>query len=192
VERISVVLEPGFKGNFSRTVRVDDHRLGDADSAGESAIGTIDRVDLAEGGQQIDQQQMSVVTTVGANLQGPAAVRVSVDNGDQTVLPIKAVRLEMRERRLCFDARLARGGAVLFYGDPTLSITHTEYAPEFASDEKTGVAQLGPEMLNPVYQAPSDERGVTRRRRQALWMGLLAIASFMSIAAYRASRHTHP
>ena len=42
---------------------------------------------------------------LGSNMQGAATVEVAVDNGDDTPLPITAIRLEMRQRKICFDER---------------------------------------------------------------------------------------
>ena len=71
---------------------------------------------LTQAGREIRQQQLSVPATLGANMQGAATVEVAVDNGDDTPLPITAVRLEMRQRKLCFAAPTAQP-VTLFYGD---------------------------------------------------------------------------
>ena len=70
----------------------------------ETSSGTILHVHLNEAGQEVDQQQLSLPVTIGSNLQGPAIVEVAIDNGDAPPLPITAIRLEMRQRRLCFNA----------------------------------------------------------------------------------------
>ena len=191
VERISIVIAPGFTGNFSRTVRIEDHRSGDPASAGETVVGTIQRIRLDQAGHQIDQQELSVVTTLGANLQGPADVQVAIENRDAQPLPIATVRLEMRERKLCFDARLTPRGATLFYGDPSLSVARNAYAPVFAAGENVGVARMGREVPNPVYHPRPSGMLPLERRQQLLWAGMLLIVSTTAMAVFFSSKHPH-
>ena len=191
VERISIVLAPGFTGNFSRTVRIDDRRAVDPASAGESTVGNIQRVQLTQSGHEIAQQDMSIVTTLGANLQGPADVQVSVENGSAAALPIIAVKLEMRERRLCFDARMAHGGATLFYGDPALAVLRYAYVPVFTPSDKTAVARLGPEVPNPAYRMRPGKTLPLERRQQLLWAGMLIVISTTAMVVFFSSKHPH-
>ena len=118
------VLAPNFKANFSRDVHVSDRPAGTPQSAAETIDGTIFRVHLTQAAREIRQQQLSVPATLGANMQGPASVKVTIENGDDTPLPVIAVRLEMRQRKLCFNAPTTQA-MTLFYGDAGLQ--HPEY-----------------------------------------------------------------
>jgi hypothetical protein len=167
---------------------------GDANHVGQIAAAAA--LELGDDGFQaaariehiIDQQQLSVVTTLGANLQGPADVQVLIHSGDGNPLPIAAVRLEMRERKLCFDPRLARGGATLFYGDSALAVSHEAYAPVFPAGETTVVAQLGPETLNPGFHPRAAETLPLERRQQLLWAGMLIVISTTAMAVFVSSK----
>ena len=124
VERVSVVLAPGFKGNFNRDVRVT--AVADADPKStveddrrplpETMSGSILRVHATEAGREIRSEQLGISAILGANLQRAAKVEVVIQNGDDQPLPIASVRLEMRQRELCFEApacRWSEPGAVL-------------------------------------------------------------------------------
>jgi hypothetical protein len=190
VERISIVLAQGFIGNFSRTVRIEDRRSGDPASAGETIVGTIQRVRLEQADHHIDQQELSIVTTLGANLQGPADVQIAIENRDLQPLPITSIRLEMRERKLCFDARMTPHGATLFYGDPALSVARNAYAPVYVAGEEVAVARMGREVPNPAYHSRPSETLPLERRQQLLWAGMLLIVSTTAMAVFFSSKRT--
>ncbi len=130
IERVSFDLPSTFKSNFSRDIHIADRPAPDpgsaaslqqtaataqpgsaADNPSEVLAGAIYRVHLTQPGpgldSEINQQQLSVPATLGSNMQSPAAVQVSVDNRDDTSLPLTAIRLEMRQRKLCFNPQSA-------------------------------------------------------------------------------------
>jgi Protein of unknown function (DUF3999) len=187
VERVSFVIAPGFKGNFSRDVVVSAHPEGASASSSENTSGTILRVHLAEAGREIRQQQLSIPATLGSNLQSAAAVEVVVENGDDPPLPINSVRLEMRQRKLCFDAELAPA-PTLFYGDPGLPAPQYDYARLFTSVSTTHAAMLGPQRTNPGYRKREDTRPLTERHPNTLWIALLAVISLLAMVAFRSSK----
>jgi hypothetical protein len=188
VERVTFVLAPDFKGNFSRDVVITAHAQGTSASAGETIYGTILRVHLSQAGHEIRQQQLSVPATLGSNLQSPAEVEVAVNNGDDQPLPITAVRLEMRERKLCFDA-LSLDPVTLFYGDPTLAPPQYDYARTFSANGTVHAAQVGVEQQNPVYQPRPDTRAATERHPELVWVGFLAVICLLAVIALRSTRH---
>ncbi|WP_035348757.1 DUF3999 family protein [Edaphobacter aggregans] len=188
VERITFVLAPEFKGNFSRDVVITDHAQGTPASAGETIYGTILRVRLNQAGREIRQQQLSVPATLGSNLQSAAEVEVAVNNGDDQPLPITAVRLEMRERRLCFDAR-ALAPVTLFYGDAALAAPLYDYARTFSAAGAVHTAQMGPEQQNPVYTLRPDMRALTERHPELVWVIFLAVICVLAVIAIRSTRH---
>jgi hypothetical protein len=134
VERVSFDLAPGYKANFSRDVRVSDRPDGAKEAGSETLAGTILHVHLTQAGREVRQEQLSVPAILGSNMQSAATVDVVVENGDDAPLPIKAVRLEMRQRKICFDDSAGKT-LTLFYGDSALSAPQFDYARLFAPSE---------------------------------------------------------
>jgi Protein of unknown function (DUF3999) len=196
IERVSVDISPTYKANFSRDVHITDHPLGisdtpdTSDTASESLAGTILRVHLTQSGREIRQQQLSIPATLGSNMQGAATVEVAIDNGDDTPLPITAIRLEMRQRKLCFDAPTAHP-LLLFYGDSALTAPRYDYARLFSPSGEMHAAQLGPEKLNAAYRERPDERPLTERRPHLLWIALLVVICILALVAIRSSKTIH-
>jgi hypothetical protein len=214
MERVSFVLAPGFKGNFSRDVRVTAQTLppekganttasGNLDTAADSIAadeaarwpvapetvsGTILRVHSTQAGRELRSEQMSVPATLGANLQRGAKVEVTIENGDDQPLPIAAVRLEMRQRKVCFEAQ---GGVApaLFYGDAALVAPVYDYARLFAASEKPLAAELGPEFVNPGFHPRAVEaKSFTERHPEVLWIALLGVVCVLGLVALRSAR----
>ncbi|MBS1800950.1 MAG: hypothetical protein JSS95_14135 [Acidobacteria bacterium] len=188
VERVTFVLPAGFSSNFSRNVTVNDHAVGTAPSSGETMDGNIMRVQMTQAGRAIRQQRLSVPATLGSNLQSAAEVEVTVDNGDDRPLPIKSVRLEMRERRLCFDAA-STAPLTLFYGDPALTAPQYDFARTLSLNGKIQVARVGAEQQNPVYTSRPDTRAATERHPELVWIVFLAVICVLAIIALRSTRH---
>jgi hypothetical protein len=193
IERLSVDIPPSFKANFSRDVRINDHPTNTSDTsalAGEALAGTIFRVHLTQAGREIHQQQLSLPATLGSNMQSAATVEVAIDNGNDTPLPIAAIRLEMRQRKICFDAPNAQP-MTLFYGDPALTAPQYDYARLFFPSREVHTAQLSPEQLNPAYRDRPDQRPLTERRPHLLWIVLLAVICILTVVAIRSSKTIH-
>ena len=76
---------------------------------------------------------------------------VSIKNGDDDPLGIDSVRLEMLERKLCFDAQ-PNARYTLYYGDPALAAPHYDYAKQFALQPTATRLTFGPEKSNPIYK----------------------------------------
>jgi len=187
VERVSFELAPGYTANFSRDVHIFDRPQGTPATSGENHTGTILRVRLNQAGREIRQQQLSIPATIGSNLQDPATVDVVVENGDDPPLPITAVRLEMRERSLCFNAPSAQP-LTLYYGDPALAAPVYDFARLFSAAARTTVARLGAEQQNPAYQSRPDTRPLTERYPDLLWIALLAVICALAFVAIRSSK----
>jgi hypothetical protein len=193
IERITFALAPGFKANFSRDVSITDHPTATpnpADAFSETLAGTILRVHLTQAGREIRQEQLSVPATLGSNMQSAAAVEVAVNNGDDAPLPITAVRLEIRQRKICFDAPSAQP-LTLFYGDPSLSAPQYDYTRLFTPSNQFRVAQLGPEQFNPAYRDRPDARPLTDRHPHLLWIALLIVICILAVIAIRSSKTVH-
>jgi hypothetical protein len=189
VERISFDLAPTYKANFSRDIRISDRPDG-SNSVSESFAGSILRVHLTQAGREIRQEQLSVPAILGSNMQSAATVEVAVDNGDDTPLPITAIRLEMRQRKICFDVAAA-AALTLFYGDPALTAPQYDYAHLFTLSDAMHTAQLGPEQLNPRYHDRPDARPFTDRHPHLLWIVLLIVLCILAVVAIRSSKTVH-
>jgi len=190
VERVSFDLAPNYKANFSRDVRITDRPDGSSNFASETLAGTILRVHLTQAGREIRQEQLSVPAILGSNMQSAATVEVAVENGDDTPLPITTIRLEMRQRKICFDAPSAQA-LTLFYGDPALNAPQYDYARLFAPSDAMHAAQLGSEQLNPTYRDRPDSRPLTDRHPHLLWIVLLAVVCILAMVAIRSSKTVH-
>jgi uncharacterized protein DUF3999 len=188
VERVTFVLAPEFKGNFSRNVSISDHAVGTPASAGETISGSIFRVRLNQAAREIHQERLSVPATLGSNLQNAAEVEVAVNNGDDQPLPIASVQLEMRQRKLCFNAT-STAPLTLFYGDPTLSSPEYDFARTVVLTNQVSLARVGPEQKNPVYTARPDTRPATERHPELIWVVFLAVICILGVIAIRSSRH---
>jgi hypothetical protein len=188
VERVNFILAPGFKSNFSRNLSISDHASGTPAAAGETISGNIFRVHLSQAGREIDQQQLTVPATLGSNLQSSADVEVAVNNGDDQPLPIVAVQLQMRQRRLCFNAT-STDSLTLFYGDPTLVAPDYDFARTVQLTNQTALARVGPEQKNPVYIPRPDTRSITERHPELIWVAFLGVICILAVIAIRSSRH---
>jgi hypothetical protein len=184
IERVSFVLAPSYNGNFSRDIYISAHS---GESAAETASGTILRVHLNAEGREIRDQQLSVPAVLGANLQESAQVEVAVDNGDDAPLPITAVLLEMRQRKLCFDVSDVHSPE-LFYGDPTLPAPQYDSARLFSPSARIVSAQLGPEQENAAYRTRPDTRTMTERHPDLIWIVLLIVVCVLAVIALRSSK----
>lgn len=212
VERVSFRLAPGFKGNFSRDVRVSavtdpapkrksvttaGGAAAEADGDGRASLpeaigGNIMRVHTTEAGREIRSEQLGISAVLGANLQRPAKVQVNLENGDDQPLPIASVRLEMRQRKLCFDVPAggsASAGLVLYYGDPDLLVPVYDYQRLFMASDKALVAELEPERLNATYHPVVVVRPFTERHPEVLWIALIAVISVLGVVALKSSRN---
>jgi hypothetical protein len=211
VERIEFVLAPAFKGNFSREVKVtataqplakgaannaSSATEGDVDNDDraplpETVTGNILRVHANEAGREIRTEEFGFPAILGANLQRPAKVNVVIENGDDQPLPIKQVRLEMRQRELCFDSSGVRdAGLALYYGDPALAAPVYDYERLFVAADKPLVATLGPEQMNPQFTPrPEPPLPFTQRHPQLLWIALIAAICALGAVALRASKN---
>jgi hypothetical protein len=188
VERVNFILAPGYKGNFSRNIIISDHTAGTSSTAGETISGNIFRVHMTQAGREINQQQLSVPATLGSNLQSSAEVEIAVNNGDDQPLPIAAVQLEMRQRRICFNAS-STDSLTLFYGDPMLPAPEYDFARTIQLTNQGAIARVGPEQKNPIYRRRPDMRSMTERHPELIWVAFLGVICILAVVAIRSSRH---
>jgi hypothetical protein len=195
VERATVVLDPAFHGNFVRELTLsatahEDEATGEADH--ETVSGEIERTDIHPpavlNAAPVHREQLSVDAVLAANLRDSAEVTVTVANGDDQPLPIRAIQLAMRQRKLCFDA--ASGARyVLRYGDPALHAPVYDLQRLFDTALPSVEANLASEALNPSYQKRADTRPYTERHPEFLWIVLFAVVAILGATALASVRH---
>ena len=143
---------------------------------------------LTAAGRELRQESLTIPVTLGANLQQDAEVEVAVENGDDAPLPLTGVRLQMRQRKLCFP-KPAGGGLTLFYGDAALKAPVYDFARVLALGSGMGVALLGSEEANPGYTPrPVVLRSVTERHPELVWVGLLLVVCVLGAVAIHSAR----
>lgn len=195
VERVAFSFAPGFAREFSRSVMVmASAAKKDGQDSSEMVTGDIWRITRngAGGGPAIHQEKLSVDAEVASNLREPATVTVTVENGDDTPLPIQSVQLQMRQRTLCFNAA-AGARYVLRYGDTALRAPVYDYARLFQPQPNTIVAQLGPELPNPDYHPRPDERPFTERHPELMWVALILVVAVLggtALHSLKGKKHT--
>ncbi len=189
VERVSFVLAPGYTTNFSRPVRIlarADKANGGEDPVNEEIRGEISRVRLTQGGDLIRESSLSIPALLGSNLQSSARVEVAVENGDDRPLRIQAVRLEMRQRKLCFDAPAMR--MAVFSGAKGLKAPVYDLSRVFQPTQTAAVARLGPETANPAYLPPVDPKPFSERHPGLLWVALVGVVLALVGVAWRSAK----
>lgn len=194
VERISFELDPEFHKNFLRTVNVTAKPDDAQDTAAiETLSGEISHVTLPQGliGQATasNPDKYSLDAVLGADLRKGATVDIAVENGDDQPLPIRSIHLEMRERRLCFDA--AGSSYTLMYGDAALQPPQYDYRRLFREFPKASLGFLTEERQNPDFVARVDETPYTERHPELLWVALIAAVASLGIVAHRTTRRRH-
>lgn len=191
VERVRFVLPPAFDANFSRPVRITARPVSSIDDAStEILTGTIQRVHLpaADLGRPIRQEQLTVEAVLAANLRQDATVTIAVQNGDDAPLPLSAVQLQMRQRKVCFDA--TPGAAyVLRYGDdaPVRPAVY-DYARLFRATATAASATLGAEALNPHFNGTIRRQSYIARHPELLWIALLATIAILGAVAVHSAK----
>ena len=199
VERVEFVVgaEPA---NFSRDVTVKAALLptGKANTEEEApgpveSAGTLLRLHTTREGHPLDEEDLAVGAPWMSSGQGFGDAgsdwTVTVENGDDVPLAIADVKLEMAERRLCFDAA-AGAQYTLMVGDAALAAPRYDYATLFAPDANAAQATLGPEKENPEYRARPDKRAFTERHPGLLWVALVGVVLVLGVVAIRTAKGT--
>jgi len=189
-----VVFVPGSSpANFSRNVAVSvspvkPQLAGDAaeQPAPVTSAGTILRIHSIQDDQRIDEERLSV-DAPAAIFDSPTKWSITVENGDDTPIQLNSVRLEMLERKLCFEAAGA-ARYTLYYGDPALNTPQYDYATFFTAQAGAAQANAGPEEPNPIYQSRPDERPFTERHPALLSSALVLVIVLLGLIALRAAK----
>jgi hypothetical protein len=193
VERTTFEIGPEYRKNFRADVWI--RSAPDGAHGAETVEGDISRVKVAAssdtGNLPIDYSDLSVDTVLGANLKSGAIVHVVFDDANDEPLPVTAVRLEMRQRKICFDAAANAGPYVLMYGDETLHAPSYDYAKNFVPAATAVGAVLGAEAVNPSFVARQDARPYVQRHPELVWVGLLILIGVAGSLMLRGARRRH-
>lgn len=197
VERVRLALDPGFHANFVRRVSISAYpgpslphagRL-DTPPGGEHVEGEISREQLSlRGAAPVRQEHLAVDALLAATLRKEATVHVTLDNGSDVPLPLRAVELQMRQRRLCFTAQ---PGLVytLRYGDPGLPAPSYDTARVFDPVAAAATAMLGPESLNPQWTPRPLARPFAQQHPELPWVALLGFIAVLGAIAIGSMKH---
>jgi hypothetical protein len=191
VERIEFVVGAEL-GNFSRDVMVSVTPAAAPTNESEPLApvvgsGNLLRVHGTHDGRRIDEEDLTVDAPWGAFGSVASLWTISIDNGDDAPLALTDVRLEMAERKLCFDA--AAGAAyTLYFGDAALTAPRYDYATLFAPEADAAQATLGAERENPEYRARPDGRAFTERHPGLLWVALILVVVVLGAVALRTAK----
>jgi hypothetical protein len=191
VERVEFVVG-ATPVNFSRDVTVSVASAAKPATEAEPPTpvvgsGNLLRVHGTHDGRRIDEEDLAVDAPWGAFGNGASLWTISIDNGDDAPLALTDVRLEMAERKLCFDAA-AGAQYTLFFGDPALSAPRYDYATLFVPEADAAQAVLGAEKENPEYRARPDARPFTERHPALLWVALILVVVVLGMVAVRTAK----
>lgn len=195
VDRITFV--PGEQpANFSRDVTVTAESVpmkklpAGADVPFARSSDNLLRIHAVRNGHRIDEEHL----TMGApsiDFGGVSQWMITIENGDDPPLELKSVRLEMIQRKLCFDA--AAGASYrLYYGDAALAAPRYDYARLFVAEMAPVEATLGPEEANPDFQRRPDTRPFTERHPWLLWVALALVILVLGAVALRTAKQATP
>jgi hypothetical protein len=188
-----IVFVPGAEpANFSRAVTVsvvppqplrsDQEPLQPVEAAGDLL-----RVHRSYDGRRIDDEHLTLDAPQAGLQTAESLWTITIDNGDDPPVDLESVRLEMVERKLCFDS-VAGAGYTLMYGDPPLSAPRYDYASLFAPEKDALAAALGGEHVNPGFEARPDTRPFTERYPWLLWLALVVVVAVLGLVAVKTAR----
>jgi hypothetical protein len=187
-ERVSFTLDPEFTKNFYRDVTITATPQGSRNNAAiETMSGAISHVKLPP---TIESDQLSIDAALGANLRNPATVTLFIDNANNTPLPLTAVQLEMRQRKICFQTS-SQASYRLMYGDPTLHAPAYDYAAHFTPSANPIPATLAAEQRNPTFIPRRDTHPYLESHPELPWVISLALLGILGSIALRRARTRH-
>lgn len=194
-----IVFLPGAQPvNFSRDVTVKVSALPTRSTPEEElprttqAFGNLLRVHGTRDGHRLDEEHLSIGAPWFAASPEGSRWTITIDNGDDPPIELKSVRLEMIQRKLCFDAAAPGSGYTLFYGDAALTAPRYDYARLFMAEKDPAPATLGLEQANPQYQKRPDTRPFTERHPWLLWVALALVIAVLGLVALRTAKQTIP
>ena len=194
LERVRFVLSPKLTRNFSRNVLIAATPMSsgyDSVGAAESVSGEVfreTREAMPEGMPPIHAQRLFVDATLGSNLRSAAKVLASLRNGAEAPLPIERVELQMRERRVCFEARPG-ASYTLRYGDEGLRAPVYAYARSFRPVASPVLAVLEPERVNPHFVPRDAGEPYRQQHPETPWALFLVLSVITGVVVLQRVRH---
>jgi hypothetical protein len=194
IERVLFVPDPKFTHDFLRQVTIAATPMVhgyDAVGAAESVTGQISRITrtaMPSGMPPIHSEQTAVDVALGSNLQSPAKIMASVHNGSDTPLPIQRVELQMRQRRICFEAA-PDTSYLLRYGNPSLPVPVYPWARTFRPVASPIAAQLGPERVNAHFTPTAVATSVSKPNAKLLLILVLSVVAGVIAVQYTRYKH---
>jgi hypothetical protein len=180
LERILFELPPNSV-NFNRTVVVSDEK------GNELARSSISRVRLTRAGQTVVSEDLAL----NLNLRSTNRITVTIENGDDTPLPITHVRPLSVERRIYFEPK-GKSTLDLYYGDAKLEAPSYDYGKFFQESPDAVVAQPGPAEANSQFTGRPDDRPWSERHNGVLWLAMLLAVALLGGLALRGLKGNPP
>lgn len=186
VERVVVDVSPDA-GDFHRTVLVHASEVNAAGTSGSTpaqVTGTIQRLRAVRDNLPLQVDDRAVDAVLLNNQHSAMRVTVTIENGVGMALPISDVRLQMRERKICFPAWPGAERWRLFYGEPTVRFISLggghRRSLVLASDPV--VATLGPEHVAAEFHPLSvTNEGTPWRLLEASVVFLVLVCVFLAL-----------
>lgn len=192
VERIEFV--PGAQpANFSRDVTIKVDPVVSGKTTDEELPGPIEssgnllRLHGTHDGHRIDEEHLAMDAPWIDFGTAASKWTLTIDNGDDAPLGLQSVRLEMAERKLCFDAA-AGSSYKLYYGDAALAPPRYDYATLFVAEADAAQPALGPEEKNPQFQTRPDTRAFTEKHPALLWVALVLVVVVLGFVALKTAK----
>jgi hypothetical protein len=151
-----------------------------------TASGYLLRIHQAAQGKRIDEEKLTA-DAPRELFDTPSRWTVTIANGDDPPVSLQSVRLEMRERALCFDAA-ANAAYTLRYGDSALDAPQYDYTRLFSPQASPLQAAAGQEQPNANWQPRPDERPFTEKHPILLWAALIGVILLLAGIAFRSGK----
>ena len=175
VERLTFDL-PASAVNFNREVSVSDAMGNQFERA------SISRVRINRAGQAVVSEELSL----DLDSRSPA-LKITVENGDDTPLLIQQLRVLSIERRVYFEPK-GRATLQLYYGDPKIAAPSYDYQKFFQPEKDAAVARLNSATPNPQFSGRPDDRPWSERHNSLLWIAMVVAVAILGALACRGLR----
>ena len=76
----------------------------------------------------------------------------------------------------------------MYYGDDKLVAPVYDYSRLFRPEEAAASVKLDAEQPNPIYVAREDERSLTDKHPELLWVALIAVVFVLGVVALRSAK----
>ena len=152
------------------------------------AYGNLLRVHSLQSGHRISEERLAI-DAPRADFATPSLWTITIENGDDAPLNLETVRLEMLERKLCFEAA-PDAHYTLYYGDPALSSPRYDYATLFVPQPHAAEIGAGAAQANPAFQPRPDDRPFTEKHPWLLWAALVGVIALLGLVALRTAKRS--